>query len=132
VIVSDGRVLTFNRDGLVQAALQVAQLKSGYRSSDKEVAEAITRSVGKVRTLAAQAAHPLFAFDDGSQRIYLWFPTSKTVALLVVRAAISAGGAEALARSLVDYGDGGTINDVALSAALATPPQPSPTGSVTP
>ena len=127
VIVADGKVLSFNKGGLVQAALQVAQLKRGYVSSDPDVARAITRSVGHVSSLKAEQGHQLFSLDDGSQRIYLWFPTVKSMALLVVRAQISQGAAEALARALIDYGDGGTIDETALSAAFAAVPTASPT-----
>jgi len=42
--------------------------------------------------------------------------------MLVVRAEISEGAAEAMARGLIDYGDGGTINERALAAALAATP----------
>ncbi|MDP9164458.1 MAG: transglutaminase-like domain-containing protein [Actinomycetota bacterium] len=128
VIVSEGKVLSFNKNGLVQAALQVAQLKRGYISSDKDVVAAITRSVGNVRRLAPQASHALYYLDDGSQRIYVWFPTVKSMALLVVRAQINAGAAEALARSLINYGDGGDIDAAALSAAFATTDTTTPTG----
>jgi hypothetical protein len=127
VIVSQGKVVSFSRQGLVQAALQVAQLKRGYVSNDKEVVAAITRSVGKVKQLRAQHDHQLFALTDGSQRIYLWFPTVKSMALLVVRAQINEGAAEALARGLIDYGDGGELNETALNAAFATLPTPEPT-----
>ena len=127
VIVSEGKVLSFNKDGLVQAALQVAQLKKGYRSSDPEVVSAITRSIGKVAKLKPEQSHDLFSLVDGSQRIYLWFPTEKSMALLVVRTQITAGAAEALARGLIDYGDGQSLNDAALSAAFAsTPSTPTP------
>jgi hypothetical protein len=44
------------------------------------------------------------------------------MALLIVRAEITEGAAEALARGLIRYGDGGTIDDAALSAAFAAPP----------
>ncbi len=122
VIVEQGKVLSFNRNGLVQAALQVSQLKRGYVSNDPEVADAIARSVGRTRTLRPQDTHDLYALQDGSQRIYLWFPTVKTMALLVVRAEIDAGAAEALARGLIDYGDGGELNETALAAALSAVP----------
>ena len=51
--------------------------------------------------------------------MYLWFPTVKAMAILVVRSEVTAGAAEALARSLIDYGDGQPINDAALGAAFA-------------
>ena len=127
VIVSEGKVVSFSRNGLVQAALQVAQLKRGYVSNDREVVKAITRSVGKVKSLRAQSDHQLFALTDGSQRIYLWFPTVKSMALLVVRTQINEGAAEALARGLIDYGDGGELNETALSAAFAAVPTSEPT-----
>ena len=132
VIVSEGKVLSFNRDGYVQAALQVAQLKPGYVSTDKEVVDAIARSVGDVSRLKPQRDHALYAVLDGSQRIYLWFPTEKSMALLVLRTQITAGASEALARALIDYGEGGEISDVALTAAFAgtpssTTPSPEPT-----
>jgi hypothetical protein len=120
VIVSNGRVLSMSRDGLIQAALQVAQLKPGYRSSDPEVVRAITKSLGKVKPLRNEGPHALFSLDDGSQRIYLWFPTSSSMALLVVRSQIPAGAAEALARSLIGYGDGVPIDEQALDAAFAS------------
>jgi hypothetical protein len=123
VIVSQGKVVSFSRDGLVQAALQVAQLKPGYRSNDAEVSRAIARSVGKVKKIAAQRSHDVFALTDGTQRIYLWFPTVKSMALLVVRAQVTEGGAEALARGLIDYGDGQEMNDAALAAALTSTPE---------
>jgi hypothetical protein len=146
VIVSDGKVLSFNKAGLVQAALQVAQLKKGYVSDDAEVVTAITRSIGSVRKLPPQGDLALYSLVDGSQRIYLWFPTVKSMALLVVRTQITQGAAEALARGLIDYGQGGTLNERALNAAFAqtvtdapgptdTPspgPTPSPTAEPTP
>ncbi len=124
VVVADGKVISFNRAGLVQAALQVAQLKRGYVSSDPEVVQAIARSVGKVKKLSPEGEHELFAVTDGSQRIYLWFPTVKAMALLVVRAQISEGAAESLARGLIDYGDGGELNEPALAAAFSSIPKP--------
>ena len=127
VIVDQGKVLSFSKDGLVQAALQVAQLKAGYLSSDHDVVTAITRSIGKVSKLEPQHAHDLFSLVDGSQRIYLWFPTRKSMALLVLRTQITSGAAEALARGLIDYGDGGQLNDPALTAAFSgTPSTPTP------
>jgi hypothetical protein len=129
VIVSEGKVVSFNKNGLVQAALQVAQLKRGYVSTDKEVAEAISRSVGNMRKLKPQDGHALSVLVDGSQRIYLWFPTAKAMALLVVRSQISEGAAEALARGLISYGEGEELNESALSAAFAAAPTPSPTPS---
>jgi hypothetical protein len=42
--------------------------------------------------------------------------------MLVVRAEISEGAAESMARGLIDYGDGGSINERALAAALASTP----------
>lgn len=122
VIVSDGKVLSFNKAGLVQAALQVAQLKKGYVATDDEVSEAIARSVGNMKKLKAQRGHEVFNLVDGTQRIYLWFPTPKAMALLVVRAEVTKGAAEALARGLIDYGDGREMNDAALTAAFATTP----------
>jgi hypothetical protein len=50
----------------------------------------------------------------------VWFPTVKSMALLVVRAQINEGAAEALARALVDYGDGRDISEGALAAAFAS------------
>jgi hypothetical protein len=120
VLVSQGKVVSFNKQGLVQAALQVAQLKRGYVSDDDEVAQAIAKSVGDVKRLKPQRDRELFTLLDGSQRVYLWFPTVKAMAILVVRSEINAGAAEALARSLIDYGDGRAINDDALGAAFAT------------
>lgn len=122
VIVSKGKVLSFNRGGLVQAALQVAQLKRGYVSDDDEVVDAIATSVGDVKRLKPQRGHVLFSLVDGSQRVYLWFPTVKAMSLLVVRREINAGASEALARALVDYGDGRSINETALAAAFAVTP----------
>jgi hypothetical protein len=90
-------------------------------SDDKEVSTAIAKSVGNAKALKPQRGHQLYNLVDGSQRIYLWFPTVKAMAILVVRREITAGAAEALARSLVDYGDGRPINDAALAAAFAVP-----------
>jgi hypothetical protein len=129
VIVSEGKVVSFNKNGLVQAALQVAQLKRGYVSTDDDVADAISRSVGKMRKLKPQDGHALSVLVDGSQRIYLWFPTAKSMALLVVRAQISEGAAEALARGLISYGEGKELNESALSAAFAAAPTPTPSPS---
>jgi hypothetical protein len=125
VIVSEGKVVSFNRAGLVQAALQVAQLKRGYVSSDDEVVQAIARSVGKVDALKPQHEHVVFGLVDGTQRVYLWFPTVKSMALLVVRTEITKGAAEALARALIDYGDGRPISEAALAAAFTSTPEPS-------
>ena len=151
VIVSEGKVLSFNRNNLVQAALQVAQLKKGYVSTSPDVVKAITRSLGDVKTLRPQGVRKLYNVTNGSERLYLWFPTVKSMALLVVRAEISSGAAEALARGLIDYGDGGTIDERALAAAFAptsgitggppivaptpsasTSPSTTPSGSATP
>ena len=54
--------------------------------------------------------------------MFLWFPTVKSMAILVVRTEVNQGAAEALARALIDYGDGRPINERALSAAFATVP----------
>jgi hypothetical protein len=124
--VSTGKVLSFNKNGLVQAALQVAQLKKGYVSDDADVVSAITRSIGDVTKLEPQGGHELYSLVDGSQRIYLWFPTVKSMALLVVRTQINEGAAEALARGLIDYGDGGALNQKALTAAFAAVPSAQP------
>ncbi|MDP9101734.1 MAG: transglutaminase-like domain-containing protein [Actinomycetota bacterium] len=146
VIDSSGRVLSMSRDGLVQAALEVAQLKPGYSSEKPDVVKAIADSIGKVHALAPQARHQLFVADDGSQRIYLWFPTRTALALLVVRAQIPVGAAELLARQLIGYGDGDAVDNGALSAALsqgaqtgtapvgspASTPGPEPTPTRTP
>ena len=121
VIVSEGKVLSFNKAGLVQAALQVAQLKRGYTSANQDVSKAIAKSVGDVKHLKAQRRHEVYSLVDGTQRVYLWFPTVKAMAILVVRSEVTAGAAEALARSLIDYGDGRPINDTALGAAFAVP-----------
>jgi hypothetical protein len=110
----------------VQAALQVAQLKAGFVSSDHEVSDAIARSVGNVKKLRPQRAHLIYNLVDGTQRVYLWFPTRKSMAILVVRAEINKGAAEALARALIDYGDGRAINETALTAAFATTPTSEP------
>jgi hypothetical protein len=130
VIVSDGRVLSFSRDGLVQAALQVAQLKRGFVSTDDEVVDAIARSIGDVKPLSAQATHDLYTLVNGTQRLYLWFPTVKSMALLVVRAQITAGAAEALARALITYEDGGDVDETALAAAFTTLPEATRTPTV--
>jgi hypothetical protein len=127
VIVNDGKVVSFNKNGLAQAALQVAQLKRGYVSSDAEVARAITKSVGKVKKLPPQVGHGVYALVDGTQRIYVWFPTVKSMALLVVRTQVTQGAAEALARALIDYGDGREVNETALLAAFAATPAPETT-----
>lgn len=120
VIVSYGRVVSMSKNGLVQAALQVAQLKSGYTTSNPDVVHAITKSVGLVKPLKPADGHQLWNVDDGTQRIYLWFPTSSAMALLVVRSQIPAGAAEALARSLISYGDGHSFDAAALNAAFAS------------
>lgn len=124
VIVGKGKVVSFSRNGLIEAALQVGQFKPGYTSSDEEVVAAITASLGtsgKVRPLRPEGDHRLFGSTQGSQRLYLWFPTTQAMALLVVRAQITEGGAEALARALIRYGEGEPINEPALAAALASP-----------
>jgi hypothetical protein len=120
VIVSYGRVVSMSKNGLIQAALQVAQLKSGYDTSNPDVVRAITKSVGQVKQLKPADGHLLWNVDDGTQRIYLWFPTRSAMALLVVRSQIPAGAAEALARSLISYGDGHPVDEAALDAAFAT------------
>lgn len=133
VIVGYGKVVSFSRNGLIQAALQVGQLKSGYTSTDPQVVDAITASLaagGTVRPLRPEGRHVLFASTQGSERIYLWFPTTQSIALLVVRAEITQGAAEALARALIDYGDGGTIHETALAAAFATTARPPGAGAV--
>ena len=119
VIVSSGRVLSMSKNGLIQAALQVAELKSGYTSTNPEVVRAITKSIGKVTSLRPAGAHQLWSLDDGTQRIYLWFPTDSAMSLLVVRSQIPAGAAELLARSLIGYADGAPIDEQALDAAFA-------------
>lgn len=119
VIVSYGRVVSMSKNGLIQAALQVAQLKAGYTTNNPDVVQAITKSVGRVKTLNPADGHRLWNVDDGTQRIYLWFPTSSAMALLVVRSQIPAGAAEALARSLISYGDGHGFDEQALEAAFA-------------
>jgi len=135
VIVGYGKVLSFSRGGVIQAALQVGQFKAGYTSTDRQVVKAITASLSadaSVVRLRPERAHVLFGSSQGSQRVYLWFPTTQSMALLVVRAQITQGAAEALARGLIDYGAGGTINETALAAAFATSlPPPSP-GEVVP
>jgi hypothetical protein len=110
----------------------VAQLKPGYLSSDSDVVDAIGRSIGHVRKLSPQHAHALFSLVDGTQRIYLWFPTQKSMALLVLRTQITAGAAEALARGLIDYGDGKDLDDAALAAAFAGAPSSTPTPEKSP
>lgn len=136
VIVGGGKVLSFSRDGLIQAALQVGQLRPGYVTTDRDVVKAITASFasgGAVDELRAQRGHELFGSTQGSQRLYLWFPTSQSMALLVVRAQITAGAAEALARGLIDYADGRPINERALAAAFAASlPAPSDAGPQSP
>jgi hypothetical protein len=122
VIVGDGKVLSFTKADLVQAALQVAQLKRGYVTSDVDVAKAIARSVGDMKRLRPQRGRALLDTVDGSQRVFLWFPTIKSMAILVVRTEVTQGAAEALARALIDYGDGRPVNERALSAAFATVP----------
>jgi hypothetical protein len=136
VIVGYGKVLSFSRGGLIQAALQVGQFKSGYTSADRQVVKAITASLSAdatVQRLRPEGTHVLFASTQGSQRVYLWFPTTQSMALLVVRAEITQGAAEALARGLIDYGDGGTIDETALAAAFASSlPPPAPGEAVPP
>jgi hypothetical protein len=122
VIVTGGKVVSFSRDGLIQAALQVGQLKPGYVATDRRLVKAIRAtfaSGGAVVRLRPQGGHALLASTQGSQRLYLWFPTPQAMALLVVRAQITQGAAEALARGLIDYGDGRPINERALAAAFA-------------
>jgi hypothetical protein len=132
VIVSEGKVVSFSRNGLVQAALQVAQLKKGYVSSDDEVVSAIARSVGDVKELEPEGDHVLYTLTQGTQRVYLWFPTVKSMALLVVRTAVTEGAAEALARQLIGYGDGREVDEAALQAAFAATASPEPTTSTSP
>jgi hypothetical protein len=120
VIVSSGKVLSMSRNGLIQAALQVAQLKPRFTSTNPEVVRAITKSIGKVTSLRPADGHQLWALDDGTQRIYLWFPTDSAMALLVVRSQIPAGAAELLARALIGYADGTPIDEQALDAAFAS------------
>ncbi len=120
VIVDQGTVYSFSKNGLVQAALQLAELKPGYVTSDDEVSRAIVNSLGDVVELDPQRTYELFSQKDGSQRVYLWFPTAKHMALLVTRSAVPEGAAEALARALIDYGDGLEIEEAALEAAFAT------------
>lgn len=127
VIVDEGKVLSFSRNGLIQAALQVAQLKPGYVTSDDEVARAIADSLGEMDELRPQRDRELRVLRDGSQRVYLWFPTRNAMALLVLRTQIPEGAAESLSRALIDYGDGLEVNESALSAAFSTPPEPEPT-----
>lgn len=119
VLVSDGKVLSMSKDGLIQAALQVAQLKPEYTSEDPKVVQAIARSIGDVEKLSRVDAHDLYKVEDASQRIFLWFPKGGgSMALLVVRAQIPAGAAELLARSLIQYGDGQEIDHRAIKAAF--------------
>ncbi|MBK5308103.1 MAG: transglutaminase domain-containing protein [Frankiaceae bacterium] len=120
VLVSDGRVLSMSRNGLVQAALQVAQLKPGYDSSDPEVVRAISESIGRVSKLASADGQDLYVATDASQRIYLWFPKqAQAMALLVVRAELPVGAAELLARGLIAYGRGLPYDERILVAAFA-------------
>ncbi|HET6908094.1 MAG TPA: transglutaminase domain-containing protein [Mycobacteriales bacterium] len=135
VIVGNGEVLSFSRNGLIQAALQVGQLKTGYLTTDSKVVRAITASFnsgGLITKLRPQGTHVLYASTQGSQRLYLWFPTTQSMALLVVRSQITEGAAESLARALIDYGDGLPINETALTAAFATSLPPSPGATVAP
>ena len=124
VIVGEGKVLSLSRNGMIEAALQVGQFKPGYASTDGELVKAITSSLatgGRVGRLRSEGGHQLFASTQGSQRVFLWFPTTQSMALLVVRSQITQGAAEALARALIRYGDGGTIDEPALAAAFAAP-----------
>ena len=107
---------------MVRAAREVAQVKATYASNDPAVVTAISKSIGDVHRLTSEGDHQLFVADDGSQRIYLWFPTRSAMALLVVRSQIPLGAAELLARNLIRYGDGGEIESAALTAAFATSP----------
>jgi hypothetical protein len=135
VIVTNGKVISFSRNGMIQAALQVAQLKPGYLTSDPAVVKALTDSLatgGLITRLRAQEGHQLYSSIQGSERIYLWFPTTQSMALLVVRAQITQGAAEALARALIHYGDGGTINETALAAAFAATLPPATGATSTP
>jgi Transglutaminase-like superfamily len=120
VIVSSGKVLSMSTNGLIQAALQVAQLKPRFTSTNPEVVRAITKSIGKVTPLRPAGGHQLWSLDDGSQRIYLWFPTESAMALLVVRSQIPAGAAELLARALIGYADGAPVDEQALDAAFVS------------
>lgn len=125
VIVAYGQVLSFSRAGLIQAALQVAQFKSGFRSTDPQVVRAIKASIQQnapVSVLRPEDGHILYSALQGSQRLYLWFPTTQSMALLVVRAEITQGASEALARGLIDYGDGKPVDEAALEAAFANIP----------
>jgi len=108
-----------SKNGLIQAALQVSELKPGYTSANPEVVHAITKSIGEVTALRPAGTHKLWALNDGTQRIYLWFPTDSAMSLLVVRSQIPAGAAELLARSLIGYADGAPIDEQALDAAFA-------------
>ena len=135
VIVGDGKVFSFSHNGLIQAALQVGQLKAGYVTTDRKVVKAITASFGNggaIAKLKPQGTHVLYGSTQGSQRLYLWFPTTQSMALLVVRSQITQGAAEALARGLIDYGDGLPINEPALEAAFATSLPPAPGATVAP
>lgn len=132
VIVSYGQVLSFSRDGLIQAALQVAQFKAGIRASDPHVVHAIKASIQQsapVIALRPQDGHILYSSIQGSQRLYLWFPTTQSMALLVVRAQITQGASEALARGLIDYGDAKPVDETALAAAFATIPGVGPSAT---
>lgn len=123
VIVSRGKVVSLSRNGMIEAALQIGQFKPGYTTTDRDVVKAITASLasdGKVKYLRSERRHQLFASAQGSQRIYLWFPTTQSMALLVVRAQITEGAAEALARALIRYGEGEPIDEPALAAAFAS------------
>ncbi|HVT20326.1 MAG TPA: hypothetical protein VHE57_02905, partial [Mycobacteriales bacterium] len=134
VIVGDGKVVSFSSGGLIQAALQIGQFKPGYTSSDPQVVKAVTASLSDTATVKAlrpQGGHALWGSTQGSQRVYLWFPTTQAMALLVVRGQITEGAAEALARSLIEYGDGGPIDETALAAAFADAvPSPGATAPV--
>lgn len=132
VIIADGKLLSFSRDGLIQAALQVDRLKPGYVTTDQKVVHAIRASFasgGAVVRLRLQGGHALFGSTQGSQRLYLWFPTPQSMALLVVRGQVTQGAAEALARGLIDYGDGRPINEAALAAAFSSASSPPPSAS---
>ena len=139
IIVADGKVLSFSRNGLIQAALQVSQLKPGYVTTDRQVVSAVTASLaqngGTVQTLKPQDGRTLYGSLQGSRRIYLWFPTSQSMAFLVLRAQITQGAAEAMARALIDYGVGKPIDETALTAAFANIPGVGiavPAGTATP
>ena len=80
---------------------------------------------------AERAFKQLFPFLYNNRHEQAGIGNGKAIALLVTRTQISEGAAEALARGLIDYGQGGELDDEALAAALQVVPTPAPTAGPT-